>query len=994
MASGEFTKYNQAVLADDEVKQIQKAKESVNISKQDLQQQKKDLDKELKLATLKDKSISPESVLSAKKRLRKEEQRLSQATSQIQAAESKIQSAKSNVKTTEQLEKAGYKKEVRGNDVIYYKEDTYRKSRNHDRRTYREEEYIFSKDGKPKKFIERDEYEDEKGFRRIDEQEIVEFRNGLVKEVTRYDEVEKDGDVDFEKEYNEIYDDKGRLIRRKRWDDGEPEFKETFDYKNGQVFVEERDYERERRRKKKAQEVENVFEVTDKETGRTFERTLMKDGSFSDKLVERGVYEVKLKTNQETGVKTEEFFGKQGDLIKTITKTPVKSKKQQKQEQALDIAQVDIPQQNRDVRTQLTDITLPISEEQQRNQRQTITPQQLAQRGQPVQGAEIVFGFDRPEEGQINLNPARVVVAPYQLGENIGGYLADTITTRGQNVQTDLKEGRDFVQREGFFGTLGIIAEGTLTAAATDPFGFVGEGVALGGAGKGALSAVKSARRSKVKVKPIKADSQSIGIETAPNRQGLGIEASRTRAQFEIQTPKTTRQKIGDFIREESTGRRTSSNVNREIVDVDARGVINKETRALGQRDPDFIVRQTENPISREFSPADVLEGDIKVNVRGPRTQGQANVRVDGIRQGQNQIINVGDDTFFSRTQNVGKLNNEDIFRTETLNPRTQEVSVALSKNVKQKPTTQPTQDFFPEGSVSQTDVFFNRRDLKASADDIVDADVVKSSAVAQIGSSSQSQPRFINLDDATPIRPQTPKPSKSKPSSQAGGQTQIFDDGLKSQSKVTEMTKSEGAPIGRAENIFETGPKTPTQIPVSPELIKKIVVPDSKFKFTPSLSFAQASSQRTSPAQSFEEAQSLFEEQKRTPEQQSSFDTIIEQTKTPDRPVRFDFSFKSGQAQRTAQENIFDNPVPVPQRPSTPPSPPTPPPKPPRFRFDLAGQGEGKKRKSFAFEALEDDGRYISSLGAALTGKTSKNPTQDISGLRIRAILINGKRK
>lgn len=675
---------------------------------------------------------------------------------------------------------------------------------------------------------------------------------------------------------------------------------------------------------------------------------------------------------------------------------------------------------------------------QQSLQQQTITQQQLQARGKPVQGADIVFGFSAPAENEVNLNPVRFFVAPYQAGGKIGDYLYETIDTRGSNVKQDVTAAKEFVQREGIFGTGNALIEGTATAFAEDPFGFFGESVAGGGAVKGARTASNAARRARTEVNPIDMDSRSVQIDTSGNRQGLGIEAVETKGRFEVRRGKNT-----------------------EVVDVDASGLINKETRAFGQKDPNTYTttetfnldrgrreffrdnipnsqKNTQNALSREFGSTDFLEGNIDVKVSGPKTRARTTARVDGIRQGNQQIINVADETFFSKTQNVAKLDNEDIFLTETLNPKTQDVSVATSKNIRGKNTKVPTQDFFTDGSISQTDVFYNRRDIMKSSPDKV-VDTTASSRTIDLNKPTLSMDEFVAtkskpqkgrsqqpgvVDTTSRIEGEAPMSmegflksqlgddaqfdkvggaaagtsSTSQPKfvdigvskkSSTGAQTQIFEEPKRTETSTPSVSQSQ-RDITSFENPFETRPAS-TQVPISSNLVKRTIIPDADFRPVPSVSFEQ--SPVNIQAQDFIQSQSPSQEKKRSPAQEPVFDTSMRNDQIPRRDVTFDFSFKSAQTTGNKQIPSFDSPT-GPQRPTPPIKPPVTPPNRPRLDLDLDFQPKSSKRKNFAMQSLEDDGRYISSLGAALTGKTSKNPTQDITGLKVRAIQLNGRNK
>jgi len=1035
MAQGRFSKYNQAVLADDQRQQIKKAKGRVDESEKTLQQQRSQLDKELQKATLQDKQISTESVLSAKQQFQQREKQISQQKKSISQAEQKLQRAKSEVPSIQELENRGLKKEVKGNKIIFYREDSYEEFENHSE-TYRPEEYIFNrKTKKPVEFVERDEFRVSDRERDADVSRKVTFDNqGVVRRVQRFGE--KDGDMVDELE--ERYDPKGRLTKRKEYDDGELEERVDFDYQNGKVSKKKRDYDARRRREQQAKDVENTFKVTDNETGRVFERTLYEDGSFDDELVKRQVYQVRLDTNQKTGVRTEQYLGKQGDLIRTVKKTPQFEQTSPQQQREITPLVLEGEQGQKTAQQIIRDVT--VSGDRNNAITQTSTPSQIRQqRGQQadiIQNRDIVFGFSQPSQGQVNLNPARAVVSPATFVFNTGRYAVDAFQTGGQNVVSDVRDARQFVGEKGAIGTAGAVAGGTIGSAARDPFGFLGEGAAFGATSRAASSASRAVRRSKTTVDPIDSKTETIDLESSPNRQGVGVEVSRTNARFQVNTPRTTGQKIGDFLKSESSGPGTGRprKVNREVVEADATTTLDKETRAFGQRDPDVSVEQGTTAVSRESVATDILEGRQEVNVRGPRTQGSATQTVSGVRQGRFQVVDVGNERTFSRTDKIGTINNENVFRTQSVNPRTGEASVGTSMNVnRQRGVQQPTSERFADGSVSETDLFFNVRDRRSSpADDSVEVGATSSGAAAQLESQPQKSFNVVNLGEtpstqrgatssgaAAQLESQPQKglnvvnlgetPSAQRKSSEFGsssapsrasrggsGQVQAFaDDFAEQQQTMKELSSRQSRSLDRVDDAFERNPQAPTQTPISSQTIRNIAVPRPGNRFVPSFSLSQsrATTQTTQQFQGLRQPQTSFEDirQGNAPAQSFESSIISSQATTTRQQKGFSFNAQSS-AQTTAQTSTFSNPSPGRPSSGTPVKPPVSPPGKPRFRFDLQGSGSSGEQP-FSFGTLQDDGRYVSSLGGALTGKTSRSPTRDITGLKLRAVQIGGKR-
>jgi len=104
--------------------------------------------------------------------------------------------------------------------------------------------------------------------------------------------------------------------------------------------------------------------------------------------------------------------------------------------------------------------------------KKTATPAQIktvTEKGATaITGRTITFSPLDPGPGEINLNPGRFITSPLIL-------VSETIATRGGNIFAAVKELKESVQTQGILRTGGDIIGGTITSAATDPFGFVGE---------------------------------------------------------------------------------------------------------------------------------------------------------------------------------------------------------------------------------------------------------------------------------------------------------------------------------------------------------------------------------------------------------------------------------------------------------------------------------------------------------------------------------------
>lgn len=497
----------------------------------------------------------------------------------------------------------------------------------------------------------------------------------------------------------------------------------------------------------------------------------------------------------------------------------------------------------------------------------TSTPAQINQltnqEAQNIQGTETTFSFSAPEEGQTNLNPLRFVVAPAAL-------VYRTVSSGGGNIVQGGKDLVTSVKSEGLVSTGKNIVVGTARAAATDPFGFVGEGAAFGGAGKVAKQAFSKAT---TKVQPITSSSESLSVAT---REGsLGIEKIDIKAQYEVQT---------GLIRRKT-----------EIVDVQADGIINKEVRSLGNQDP-IIQRPVENPLSTEFSRTTVGEGMLEVNVEG---FGQTNSKVNFFQQGNKQIVEVDKSTSISKTESVGKLNNEEIFKTTSRDLKTGDKEVTLSKEVKPfKEGTTLSDDLFAGASKSETDIYIKNKDLKPTPEKIVDVDASSVSSKLEL----PSPPKDIQV-----IKPPKQKgsgnkgsndgPSSSSPS-RSGTQQQMFKMESKSQNSGLSVTnKAELSAKLKVETVMAQR-RTNVQIPS--QVVRDVIIKRNS-KVSKTFPAFAATIKAMGNKKGFAQPQDIMQSQVKIPATDKLPATAEAQDKLPG----------VAQDQPQAQGDLFDNPTP-----------------------------------------------------------------------------------
>lgn len=293
---GSYIKYNQAMSQEKQLNEIEEnIKPQVQEQIAKVESSENSYNKNLRTAVVSNKNIDIRKASTQKKEFEAAKREIAKPLRQIDQEREKLsQIKKSAVKTPSQLESEGYKQEIRGDQVIYYKEDTYKKrSKDKNNKIYRDEEYIFQKDGTPIKFIERNDYQDG-DKRRVDEEQIVRF------------------------------DSKGRVSQVTEYDNGEKQERTSYNFDaEGSMTIEFRNYEKEKKEAEKlardSKIATNSYQVEDKKTGRTIQRTHFKDGHIEDKVINRDVHEVKISTTKSENQKevVSKSYGKTGDLIST-----------------------------------------------------------------------------------------------------------------------------------------------------------------------------------------------------------------------------------------------------------------------------------------------------------------------------------------------------------------------------------------------------------------------------------------------------------------------------------------------------------------------------------------------------------------------------------------------------------------------------------------------------------------------------------------------------
>jgi len=127
---------------------------------------------------------------------------------------------------------------------------------------------------------------------------------------------------------------------------------------------------------------------------------------------------------------------------------------------------------------------------------QTITPEQLRQqqnkRAQVVVGKKVTFSLTGPKPGEVDLNPLRVVSAPIIGAYRFGSYLGK-VASGQRSITQDAEKVYQGVKKQGVLGTASNIIKGTVEQIASDPFGFIGDTIALDRAGKVAGDTLKNA---------------------------------------------------------------------------------------------------------------------------------------------------------------------------------------------------------------------------------------------------------------------------------------------------------------------------------------------------------------------------------------------------------------------------------------------------------------------------------------------------------------------
>jgi len=196
--SGNYERYNQALQQEKQLQQIEEdIRPEVEKQVSEISGVENTYNKNLRSAVISNKQVDLRAASQNKQSISKAKQDARAPLQQIRAEKTKLAQQKASVvKTFSQLESQGYTKEVRGNKVVYYKEDTYSRKKG-DKRSFRKEEYVFSSDGTPIEIIKRDDYRDG-DQRRVDEREVVRFDSqGRAQSVDTFRNGERDESIDY-----------------------------------------------------------------------------------------------------------------------------------------------------------------------------------------------------------------------------------------------------------------------------------------------------------------------------------------------------------------------------------------------------------------------------------------------------------------------------------------------------------------------------------------------------------------------------------------------------------------------------------------------------------------------------------------------------------------------------------------------------------------------------------------------------------------------------
>lgn len=947
---GEFERFNQAVAQEEQLKlQEKQTKDLISTERQKTQQQKQLLQKQARQQVLAKGTVDPFAVRAVRQQIARREIQISEAEQLMQEQKKTISQEKSQIKTKEQLEKQGFMKRVSGNQTIYFKEDDYRpKKSSKNRKIFIREEYTFV-NGTPTKIVKRDDFSIG-DRRRVDDELIIKLKDGKV---TDFDKFKKG-----ERRESEDYDSQGRLIQLTKYTkQGRRKSKESFKYdvEAGTVQIETKKFGDKPITSTKRQRIDITAELSGVGTS---QETLI------EKRTVGGVTEtttIKRDITRPTRTRT-----------KRETKVIVTPTLQTQLSQDL-LAGFEQPEQFRLAQTQ------------------TSTPEQIKafqqqktfDVGSGAFGKEFVIGGPLGSDlGTININPGRIVTAPLIFG-------AETVATRGGNILEGILGFTTSVQQVGVVETGAQIAKGTVQSIATDPFGFVGE-AAVGGV---FVKPFTRLFKPKTTIERIDLETTTKTLETSPQAQGFGIQQVEIKGTVDISQPKGFK----DFFKGESTGPSTTPRINIQRVDIEATGLIEKQTKVFGKPDPKIEIDIVKaNQISTEFGPTDFLEGQLDFKI-GSKVK---TVPIEAIRQGDLQITTIGGKTALSRTEPTIKLDDVQLFRTRTLDPVSRDLTVSLSQGIDPRKTTLPTQDLFASASRSQTDIFIKVNEFKPIPEQIIDVksvDTPKPQIISTTPFGVGDSPIFIvdtpkfsqigstvgvsqRIDDIFAIKTKpTPKETPK-----AKGQEQIFEE--------VQFTEQIQSPIAKldSKSLFESKTdikttQTPFDIQIPTSFIKSVVTEQKGLSFAPILSFQQQ------PQVFTQQQPQVFEKgviQRKQPVTEQGFELGIVQT--ADTKFSFDFGTifdtKVKQDQKQIQEQVSISPTQPPTSPITVPVFPTTPPK---FKLDIASFGTATSSKKKKDKSSIGEGIFISSLGGLLTGLTTKEPPKTLTGLEIRGFII-----
>lgn len=883
MVQGDFSKYNQAVLSDSQREQIDQAKSTVNEQNQILKDEETKLNKSIRQSAVSGSNYSPEAILAAKRQLRQQKSQVAASQKQIYQTESQINAPLSQIKTPEQLEALGYKKQISGSTTTYFKEDTYKKTKDSKSKTFREEEYIFV-DNKPQKIIKRDDYSDGE-VRRVDEEQIIQFSSkGTVTSLKEYRKGEK-------KEV-ENYDDFGRLTSEIKYDkSGNKEQKQSFKYDtDGSVQIKTKSYD-------KATQSKNSEPVYDHITA-----TLSGVGSSKETEI--------IKTTR--GGKT---------TVSTTTRTK-------------DLPKSTIASTEKIMEMTKTKIETP----------KDITPDSFI-----TTGGNQIRGFgDKLQQFKIDDSP-----------DSFGYSAKKKIETGVHMVGAGIETVGEFIN----LGDAPIkFVKGTINAAEKrgedGDYGFADTIMTYGDSFQSTSKDIQ--KNSPTISKVVDQDLDMIGDKLS--QAGQKIKSTNIINDEFQQKGSDLKQSIVE--KTESFSQKGVDLTYSGFEQTQQKGALNKVI-GIAKQDVGIamtLLGETGSGIMQPIKTAKITEKalqDVKVT-------GVADIARDFAEVGAGGVAYSAEIVSDPKTYIAGEFE-EAALLAKKPTQRGTEIIQSIATNPKGFLKASFGETIFVTGGYAG---------IKAVATDIEVGTKIATEGITDIAIDNAQKPKspkndfeetfynnnpnskveYVTLDsvDVTPSKPNI-KPKGIETSGGFAYKTNVVEFNLPNVpnfqrpeiniGRNTRLTKSE---IGMAFD-YNSNNKNKNEIDFNNE---------QKSEFNFDTKYDQKNEIKFDDKYDFKNDQKTDTKTKTDYKTDSKFDT------------KFDYRYD--QKTDTKVDTRTDN----------------------KFDWAKLGQGRSKAANGFSFGNLQGDKRYISSLGGALTGKTSKSPTQDITGLKFRAILLSNGRK